>query len=59
MEVCPMTSKYSPEFKQDAVKLAVESDQPISQTARALGINPKVNKARAFCAALLDTWPQG
>ncbi len=54
-----MTSKYSPEFKQDAVKLAVESDQPISQTARALGINPKVNKARAFCAALLDTWPQG
>jgi len=35
-----MTSKYSPEFKQDAVKLAVESDQPISQTARALGINP-------------------
>jgi transposase len=40
MEVCPMPSKYSPEFKQDAVKLAVESDQPISQTARALGVNP-------------------
>lgn len=35
-----MNSKYSSEFKQDAVKLAVESDQPISQTARGLGVNP-------------------
>jgi transposase len=30
---------YSVEFKERAVKLAVESDQPIAQTARDLGIN--------------------
>ena len=40
MEVCPVSSSYSSQFKQDAVKLAVESDQPISQTARDLGVNP-------------------
>ena len=34
-----MNSKYSSQFKQDAVKLAVESDQSISQTAKDLGVN--------------------
>jgi|ETNmetMinimDraft_23_1059889.scaffolds.fasta_scaffold61582_3 transposase len=32
-------SSYSLEFKQSSAKLAVESDQPIVQTARDLGIN--------------------
>jgi transposase len=32
-------SSYPVEFKTSSVKLAVESDQPISQTARDLGIN--------------------
>jgi transposase len=40
MEVCPMGSSYSSEFKQDAAKLAVESDQSVAQTARDLGVNP-------------------
>jgi transposase len=40
MEVCPMSSSYSSEFKQDAAKLAVESDQSVAQTARDLGVNP-------------------
>jgi transposase len=31
--------KYPAEFKKRAVKLAVESDQPIAQTARDLGVN--------------------
>ena len=35
----PTIKKYSAEFKERAVKLAVESDQPIAQTARDLGIN--------------------
>lgn len=35
-----MSSSYSTQFKQDAVKLAVESDQPVAQTARNLGVNP-------------------
>ena len=35
----PMTKKYSAAFKERAVKLAVESDQPIAQTARDLGVN--------------------
>jgi len=30
---------YSAEFKERAVKLAVESEQPIAQTARDLGVN--------------------
>ena len=30
---------YSAEFKERAVKLAVESDQSVAQTARALGVN--------------------
>ena len=35
-----MSSSYSSQFKQDAVKLAVESDLPVAQTARNLGVNP-------------------
>ena len=35
----PLTRKYPAEFKERAVKLAVESDQPIAQTARELGVN--------------------
>jgi transposase len=31
--------KYPAEFKERAVKLAVESDQPVAQTARDLGVN--------------------
>jgi transposase len=34
-----MSSHYSTEFKQDAVKLAVESDQSVAKTARDLGVN--------------------
>jgi transposase len=30
---------YSAEFKERAVKLAVQTDQPIAQTARDLGMN--------------------
>jgi len=33
------TRKYTAEFKERAVKLAVESDQAIAQTARDLGVN--------------------
>ncbi len=35
-----MSSNYSSQFKQDAVKLAVESDKPVAQTAKDLGVNP-------------------
>ncbi len=31
---------YTSESKESAVKLAIESDQPIAQTAKDLGINP-------------------
>ena len=30
---------YTSEFKESAVKLAIESDQPIAKTAKDLGIN--------------------
>lgn len=30
---------YTSEFKESAVKLAIETDQPISQTARELDVN--------------------
>src|SRR5262245_6971511 len=35
----PATKKYPAAFKERAVKLAVESDQPIAQTVRDLGVN--------------------
>ncbi len=31
---------YPSEFRESSVKLAIESDQPIAQTARDLGVNP-------------------
>ena len=30
---------YTSEFKESTVKFAIETDQPISQTARELGVN--------------------
>jgi len=33
------SNSYTAEFKEAAVKLAVESDQPVTQTARELGVN--------------------
>ncbi len=35
----PAMKGYPAEFKERAVKLAVESEQPIAQTARDLGVN--------------------
>jgi transposase len=35
----PTTRKYPAAFKERAVKLAVESAQPIAQTARDLGVH--------------------
>jgi transposase len=32
--------KFSPEFRDEAVKMVVESHRPIAQVARELGINP-------------------
>ncbi len=33
------TNNYTSEFKESAVKLAIESDQPVTQTAKDLGVN--------------------
>ena len=33
------TNTYSSEFKESAVNLAIESDRPVAETARELGIN--------------------
>ena len=43
---------YSAEFRESSVKLAINSDLPIAQTARDLGINPNtlhtwINKSSA------------
>jgi len=35
----PVIKRYPAEFKEHTVKLAVESGQPIAQTARDLGVN--------------------
>ena len=32
-------NQYSPEFRESAVKLALESDRPVSETATELGIS--------------------
>ncbi|MGW4519377.1 transposase [Streptomyces sp. NPDC004393] len=34
-------SKYSPEFKEEAVQIALRSSKTISETARELGLNPE------------------
>ena len=33
--------RYPTEFKESSAKLALESAQPMSQTARELGVDPK------------------
>ena len=38
---------YTAEFRESAIKLAVESDTPVSQTARELGVK-KSGMARLF-----------
>ena len=43
----PTMRKYLAEFKERAVKLAVESDQPIAQTARELGVNENSTSRRS------------
>ena len=40
MKSTTKSNQYTPEFRASAVKLAIESDQPISQTADELGVNP-------------------
>ena|SRR5680860_1030770 len=35
----PNRKKFSPEFKEEAVKLVIETSRPIIQVARELGIN--------------------
>lgn len=32
------SKKYNDEFKRSAAKLAIENDQPVSQTAKELGV---------------------
>ena len=49
----PAMKSYPAAFKERAVKLAVESDQPIAQTARDLGVKPR--RATAFGPA--RHWP--
>lgn len=34
-------SKYSPEFKEEAVQIALQSSKTISETARELRLNPE------------------
>jgi transposase len=38
-------SKYSPEFKEEAVQIALRSSKTISETARELGLNPETLRA--------------
>ena len=33
------TQSYTTEFRESSVKLAIESDKPIAQTARDIGVN--------------------
>ena len=37
---------YPPEFRESSVKLAIESDQPIAQTAQELAVNPNTLHTR-------------
>ena len=39
MKIKRQAKKYTLEFKKSSAKLAVESEQPISHTARALGVS--------------------
>jgi transposase-like protein len=40
MSQTPMRRKYSKEFKQDAVHLALKGEQPVTEIASDLGISP-------------------
>ena len=33
-------SKYSPEFRRDAVAMVLDEDRPIADVARSIGVNP-------------------
>jgi transposase len=53
----PRPSKYSPQFRDDAVARVLSSDRPLRQVARELGVNHEtlrtwVNAARHTRAAL-------
>ena len=39
-------SKYSPEFKEEAVQIALRSSKTISETARELELNPETLRTR-------------
>jgi transposase-like protein len=39
MIVPPRRRKYSPEYREEAVKMVIETSRPIAQVARDLGIN--------------------
>lgn len=49
------SSSYTLEFKQSSAKHAVESDQPVAQTARNLGIN--VNTLHGWVAKYAHKTP--
>ena len=49
------TKSYTAEFKESAVKLAAESDQPVTVTARELGVN--VNTLHTWMAKYHQTKP--
>ena len=58
------TRTYTAEFKASAVKLALESSQPMSQTARDLGISKDtlyswVSTARDLAAPVTETGASG
>lgn len=38
------TNSYTDEFREGAVKLAIESNQPVAQSARELGVNVNTRK---------------
>ena len=46
------SNSYTAEFKESAVKLAVESGQPVAQSARELGVN--VNTLHTWISKLHD-----
>ncbi len=57
----PTTRKYPAAFKERAVKLAVESEQPIAQTARDLGVNENtlhtwIGKYHIPSDVVVDQW---
>jgi transposase len=38
MELARLKKSYSPEFREEAVKLVIETSRPIAQVAKELGI---------------------